>query len=124
MRINRFIAGKGDLQRLFNALRYSLQGLKAAFRNEPAFRQECLIAIVLIPLALYLGESGVERAMLIGAWLLVMIVELLNSGIEAVVDRVGEEYHALSGIAKDVGSAAVLVSLVAAVLVWLLLLFD
>ena len=124
MRTSRLVAGKSGLKRLFSALGYSLRGLKAAFHNEPAFREECLIAILLIPLALYLGDSGSERAMLIGAWLLVMIVELLNSGIEAVVDRIGEEYHALSGIAKDVGSAAVLLSLVAAVLIWVLVLFG
>ncbi len=118
------MAGKSGLKRLYSALRYSLQGLRVAFRHEPAFREECFVAIVLLPLALYLGDNGMERAMLIGAWLLVMIVELLNSGIEAVVDRVGGDYHALSGIAKDVGSAAVLLSLVAAVTVWLLVLFD
>ena len=124
MRTSRLVIGKSGLKRLLSALRYSLQGLKAAFHNEPAFRQECYVAVILIPLALYLGDSGIERAMLIGAWLLVMIVELLNSGIEAVVDRVGEEYHALSGIAKDVGSAAVLISLLAAVLIWVLVLIG
>lgn len=112
------------LKRLFSALHHSLQGLRTAFHNEPAFQAECWIAVVLIPLALYLGDSGIERALLIGVWLLVMIVELLNSGIEAVVDRIGTEYHALSGIAKDVGSAAVLLSLLAAIVTWILLLFG
>lgn len=124
MRTNRLAAGKSGLTRLYSALHYSLQGLRAAFRHEPAFREECFIAIVVVPLALYLGDNGMERAMLIGAWFLVMIVELLNSGIEAVVDRIGADYHALSGIAKDVGSAAVLLSLLAAITVWLLVLFD
>lgn len=124
MRTNRLVAGQSGLKRLFSALRYSLQGLRAAFRNEAAFREECYLSILIIPLALYLGGTGLERAVLIGAWLQVMIVELLNSGIEAVVDRVGEEYHALSGLAKDVGSAAVLLSLITAGLVWLLLLLS
>jgi len=124
LRTNRSVSGKSGLTRLWAALRYSLQGLKATFCNEPAFRQECYLAVVLIPLAFYLGANGMERAMLIGAWLLVMIVELLNSGLEAVVDRFGDEYHALSGIAKDAGSAAVLLSLLAAVLIWVLVLIG
>lgn len=124
MRTDRLVAGQSGLRRLYSALRYSMQGLRAAFRHEPAFREECLLSILIVPLALYLGDSGLERALLVGVWLQVMIIELLNSGIEAVVDRVGQEYHALSGIAKDVGSAAVLLSLVTAGLVWLLLLLG
>lgn len=124
MRTHRLVSGQSGFKRLFSALRYSIQGLRSAYRNEAAFREECLLALVLIPLALYLGNSGVERALLIGAWMLVMIVELLNSGVEAVVDRVGAEYHALSGIAKDVSSAAVLLSLLGAAVVWLLVLMG
>lgn len=122
MRTNRLVLGQTGLKRLWQALRYSLNGLQAAYRNEPAFREEALASLVLIPLALYLGDSGMERAILVAVWLQVLIVELLNSGIEAVVDRVGAEYHTLSGIAKDVGSAAVLLSLLSAAVVWLLLL--
>ena len=112
-----------DLLRLFRAFGYSFQGLRAAFVNEAAFRQEVILAIVFIPLGLWLGATGLERALLVGSVLLVMIVELLNSGIEAVVDRLGDEHHELSGRAKDTGSAAVLFSLVNAVAVWILILF-
>jgi diacylglycerol kinase (ATP) len=112
-----------DLLRLFHAFGYSFQGLRAAFVNEAAFRQEVILAIVFIPLGLWLGATGLERALLVGSVLLVMIVELLNSGIEAVVDRLGDEHHELSGRAKDTGSAAVLFSLVNAVAVWILILF-
>lgn len=116
--------GQSGLKRLWRALRYSLQGLRAACRHEPAFREEVILSVVLIPLALYLGDSGVERALLVAVWLQVLIVELLNSGLEAVVDRVGAEYHALSGIAKDVGSAAVLLALLTAAGVWILILLG
>lgn len=105
-------------RRLVNATHYSWAGLKAAWRNEEAFRQESLLALCLTPLALYLGDSAVERALLIGSLLLIVIVELLNTGIEAAIDRIGPEHHPLSGRAKDIGSAAVFVSLVNAVLVW------
>ncbi len=81
--------------------------MRAAFRHEAAFRQELLLAILLVPLGLWLGDGGVERALLVGSWILVMIVELLNSAIEATVDRFGPEHHELSGRAKDIGSAAV-----------------
>jgi len=111
-------------RRLINASRYSLQGLRAAWINEAAFRQEVVLSTLLIPLALWLGQSGVERALLIGAILLVWIVELLNSAIEAVVDRFGGEQHELSGRAKDIASAAVMVALINAAAVWLLLLLD
>lgn len=116
--------GKRGLPRILSALRYSLQGLRAAYRGEIAFRQEVLAALIILPLGLYLGETSVERAMLAGAWLQVLIVELLNSGIEAVVDRVGTEYHALSGVAKDVGAAAVLLSLISAAVIWALVLLG
>lgn len=110
--------GKTGISRLINATEYSRQGLIATWRNEAAFRQEVCLAIFLIPIALWLGESGVERALLIGSILLVMIVELLNSAIEAVVDRVGPEQHPLSKIAKDTGSAAVFISLLLWISTW------
>jgi diacylglycerol kinase (ATP) len=108
------------LRRLVSATRYSLAGLRAAWRHEAAFRQECALAAILIPAGLWLGRSAVERALLIGVCLLVLVVELLNSAIEAVVDRIGPESHALSGRAKDLGSAAVLMSLMLAAIVWAL----
>jgi len=111
-------------RRLINATRYSWQGFRAAYRKEEAFRQETWLALVAIPLGLWLGDSGVERALLVGVILLVLIVELLNTGIENVVDRVGTEPHKLSGRAKDVGSAAVLLTLVLAALVWGLVLLG
>ncbi|MFD1217222.1 MULTISPECIES: diacylglycerol kinase [Microbulbifer] len=107
--------GKTGISRLIDATGYSWAGLIATWRNEAAFRQEVSLAIFLIPAALWLGESGIERALLIGVTLLVMIVELLNSAVEAVVDRVSAEKHPLSKIAKDTGSAAVSISL----LLWL-----
>lgn len=116
-------AGKRGLKRIVGATVYSAAGLKAAWRREAAFRQEIILAVVLIPLAPWLGRSGVERAVLIGSVLLVLIVELVNSAIEAVVDRIGTEYHELSGYAKDVGSAAVFIALVNVVVVWGLVLW-
>ena len=101
--------------RLIKASVYSWQGLVAAFRNEQAFRLEIYLLLVLVPLAFYLTEHSLERALMIGSWLLVMTVELINSALEAVVDRFGGEQHELSGRAKDIGSAAVLI----AVLIWL-----
>ena len=114
--------GAADLGRIVRALRFSLKGLRAVWRHEAAFRQEVLVAVLLVPLGLWLGTDGVERALLVGSWLLVMIVELLNSAIEAVVDRIGAQPHELSGRAKDAGSAAVLVAIALAVLVWVLVL--
>ena len=111
-------------RRLVNATGYSWAGLKAAWRNEEAFRQESLLCALLAPLALWLGDSTVERALLIGSLLLIMIVELLNSSLEATIDRIGPERHELSGRAKDIGSAAVFVALLNAALVWLLLLLS
>jgi len=104
------------------ALGASANGLVGAFREEAAFRQELALATLVIPLALWLGHSGVERALLIAPMLLVLIVELLNSAIEATVDRIGFERHQLAGLAKDIGSAAVFVSFVLLVAVWLLVL--
>lgn len=116
--------GKTGIVRIVNAFGYSMQGLKAAFVNEAAFRQELLLCIVFIPLALWLGKDGVERALLIGSLLLVLMVELLNSAVEAVVDRVDTEWHHLAGRAKDIGSAAVLISLLNAAAIWALIVAD
>ena len=115
--------GTFDLLRLIKAFGYSFRGLRAAFVNEAAFRQEVILSLVLIPLGLWLGATGLERALLAGSVLLVMIVELLNSGIEAVVDRFGDDLHELSARAKDIGSAGVLLSLVNLLFIWALVLF-
>ena len=114
--------GRTGLRRVWNALFYSLAGLKAAFRHEDAFRQELLLAAVLIPLAVWLGHDGLSRALLIGSVLLVLIVELLNSAIEATVDRISLQDHVLAKRAKDIGSAAVLLALLNALTVWGLIL--
>jgi len=116
--------GVTGIKRVINATGYSLKGLKASFKHEAAFRQELLLAVLLLPLAIYFGEDGVERAVMIGSLFLVLIVELLNSAVETVVDRFGDEYHTLSGRAKDIGSAAVFVSLVNVAVVWLVIIFD
>jgi diacylglycerol kinase (ATP) len=110
--------GQRGFQRLLNAFFYSLSGLNLAFRHESAFRQEIALAVVLIPLALWLPVSAVERVLLILPILLVLVVELLNSSVEAAIDRIGLDTHRLSKRAKDLGSAAVLVSLVALAIVW------
>jgi len=114
--------GKTGLRRLLNATRYSAEGLGAAFRHEDAFRQEVIAAVLLLPLALWLGNSGVERALMVFSVLLVLIVELLNSAVEATVDRISLENHALAKRAKDIGSAAVMVSLLNLLIVWALVL--
>ena len=111
-------------RRLVNATFFSLAGLRAAWRNEAAFRQECVLVAILTPAAFWLGQTAVERALLIGSSWLVLIVELLNSAVEAVVDRVGTDHHKLSGRAKDLGSAAVFVSLALTALVWGLMLVE
>ena len=105
-------------RRLVNATGYSWAGLKAAWRNEEAFRQEGLLCAVLAPLALWLGDNAVERSLLIGSLLLIVIVELLNTGIEAAIDRIGPDWHPLSKRAKDMGSAAVLLALLLCAAVW------
>lgn len=115
--------GTNGLKRLIKAFSNSLQGIRAAFKNEAAFRQEVFLSFILVPLGLWLGDNGLERAVLVGSLFLVMITELINSGIEAVVDRVGVEHHELSGRAKDVGSAAVLIALINVTVVWILILF-
>lgn len=108
----------GMFHRLFNATRYSLKGYAAAWKNERAFREETVALIIIIPVALWLGNGPLQKTALIASWLLVMLTELLNSAVEAVVDRIGSEHHELSGRAKDLGSAAVLTALFIAALVW------
>ena len=116
--------GKTGLARIVNAAGYSWAGLAAAFRHEDAFRQEVFLALLLIPLAVVLGETGIERALMIGAVLGVLIVELLNSALEAAVDRISLEHHQLIKRAKDMGSAAVMIALVNVALVWGLVLLG
>jgi len=116
--------GKTGLRRIWNALFYSFDGLKAAYRHEDAFRQEVWLALVLIPLALLLPVSGIGKALTMASVLMVLIVELLNSAVEATVDRVSLEHHRLAKRAKDIGSAAVLFSLINVAVVWLLVLFG
>ena len=110
------------LKRLSNAARFSWLGIKATYKHEEAFRQEVLLLIIAIPLAILLGGSGLERGLMISSVLLVLIVEILNSAIEAVVDRFGGEIHELSGRAKDMGSAAVTLALLNAAIIWLFIL--
>jgi len=114
--------GKTGLQRLWNALGYSLQGMASAFRHEDAFRQECLLAAVLIPTAFFLQVAATAKALMIASVLLVLIVELLNSAVEATVDRISLENHLLAKRAKDIGSAAVFLSLINVGVVWALIL--
>jgi diacylglycerol kinase (ATP) len=111
-------------QRLWRATLFSFAGIKAAFRNEAAFREECYAMIVVIPLGLWLGKNGLERAVLVGFPLGILVIEILNSAIESVVDRFGSERHPLAGRAKDMGSAAVLVWLLICFLVWGLILLT
>jgi len=110
--------------RLVKATAYSWAGLCAVWRHEAAFRQEILLAVIACPLGIWLGNNGVERALLVGSIFLVLIVELVNSALEAVVDRQGKEFHELAGRAKDIGSAAVLLSLIHVVLVWFFVLLT
>ncbi|MCG6872487.1 MAG: diacylglycerol kinase [Gammaproteobacteria bacterium] len=111
-----------DLGRVLRSAGYSWQGLCAALQHEGAFRQELALFVVLAPVGLWLGDNAVERVLLVGVLLLVLVVELLNSALETLVDRVSTESHELSGRAKDMGSAAVLLSILAAVFTWILLL--
>lgn len=113
------LKGKTGLRRLLNAFGYSLQGFRAAWQNEAAFREEAMLTIVLTPVALLLPVTGLEKLLLILSLLLLVLVELLNSAIEAVVDRIGPEIHPLSGRAKDLGSAAVLIACLILGLTWL-----
>jgi diacylglycerol kinase (ATP) len=112
------------IRRIINAFRYSFAGYKAAWMNEAAFRQECIVAIFVIPAGLWLGTTGTQRALLIGAYIIIPLIELLNASIEAIVDRMGPEQHLLSGRAKDLGSAAVLLSIFMAVIVWVLIAYE
>lgn len=116
--------GKTGLARLLNAFGYSLAGFRAAYKHEDAFRQEILLAAILIPLALWLPVTSIGKALMVGSLLLVIIVELLNSAIEATVDRISLDNHDLAKRAKDIGSSAVLVSLVNVIVVWLLVLMN
>ena len=115
---------KTGLRRIYQAFSYSLDGLKAAYQHEDAFRQEVLLAALLIPLALWLPAGGLGKALMIASVLLVLIVELLNSAVEAAVDRISLEQHQLAKRAKDIGSAAVMLALVNAAIVWVLVLLG
>jgi diacylglycerol kinase (ATP) len=115
---------QGGIRRIILAAGYSMGGLRQAWQHEAAFRQEALGAIVLIPLGLWLGHSPVDRVLLVGSVILVVIVELLNSAVEATVDRVGMDTHELSGRAKDMGSAAVLLALLICGFTWAAILWD
>jgi len=110
--------GNTGIRRILRATGFSVQGLASAWKHEAAFRQEVVLLVILTPIAFWLGETVLLQALLIGVCLLVLIVELFNSAIEAAIDRHGDEHHELSGRAKDMGSAAVLVSLVIVLLVW------
>ncbi len=106
------------IKRLIKATGYSLSGLKAAWDNEEAFRIEVVFSFIIVPSAFLLGSTAVEIALLVGFWLLVLVAELINSAIEAIVDRIGSEHNELSGRAKDLGSATVFVAILIALLVW------
>ncbi len=116
-------SGNKGISRIVKATGYSWQGLRAAYRNEEAFRQETWLCIVMVPLGFYLGDGGVEKALLVASVLLLPVVEILNSAIEAVVDRFGGDYHELSGRAKDMRSAAVALAIMLMAVVWILVLF-
>ncbi|KZN12438.1 diacylglycerol kinase [Marinomonas sp. TW1] len=116
--------GKVGLNRVISAAKYSYQGLRAQWQHEAAFRQEACLFLVSLPFALWLGDSGLERAVLIFSVGVVLIVETLNSSVEAIVDRISHEHHELSGRAKDLGSAAVMLALILAAVVWLVILFG
>jgi len=111
------------LKRILLAAGYSIQGLKSAFKYEAAFRQELLLAAILIPLACYLEVTQTQRILMIAPVFLVMIIEIINSAIEAVVDRIGSEHHELAGRAKDMGSAAVFIALMLTAYIWIEILF-
>ena len=109
---------------IINAFRYTFAGLKSAWKNELAFRGEVVVVTIMLPLGIWLGRSAVERALLIASILLILLTELLNSALEAVVDRIGPERHELSKRAKDMGSAAAFISMVTAALVWIIIALD
>jgi diacylglycerol kinase (ATP) len=112
---------QGGVRRIWNAMFYSFAGIRMAWRNEAAFRQEFALCLIAIPLAFWIGDTAVERAVLMGTCLLVLVTELLNSAVEAAIDRIGEEPHKLSKGAKDMGSAAVFFSLWIAGITWTLI---
>ena len=114
--------GKTGLRRLMNAFGYSIAGTLAAFKHEDAFRQEVILTAILTPVAIYYGETAIDQALMISSLLLIIIVELLNSSIEATVDRISVKHHKLAKRAKDIGSAAVFFSLVNAAVIWFLIL--
>ncbi|MGK0270282.1 MAG: diacylglycerol kinase (ATP) [Cocleimonas sp.] len=120
------MAGSGNtgITRWKKALEFTCLGLKATYKHEEAFRQEVFVFFISIPLALWLGGSSIEIILMIGSIVLLLIVELINSAIEAVVDRFGGEIHELSGRAKDMGSAAVFITMLNAMMVWLVLIFN
>ncbi len=118
------LKGKTGIRRLLNAFKYSVQGFKSAWKTEEAFRQEVWLAVVMIPVAALMPIDVIEKILLIGSVVLVLIVEVLNSAIEAIVDRFGGEIHPLSGKAKDLGSLAVLFSLLLCGCIWLFILFK
>ncbi|MFT6253835.1 MAG: diacylglycerol kinase (ATP) [Granulosicoccus sp.] len=109
--------------RLYKALGYSAAGLRAAYQHEQAFRLETYLCFILIPLAIWLADTPIELVLMMGSWIIVMIIELFNSAIEATVDRIGAEKHELSGRAKDIGSAAVMVAVLLSLFTWLAILF-
>ncbi|MCK5889197.1 MAG: diacylglycerol kinase [Methylococcales bacterium] len=110
-------------KRIANALCFSMAGLKATWKNEEAFRQEVVVLAILTPMALWVTDNRIEQLLLIASIVLILIIELINSAIEAVVDRISSEHHELSGIAKDTGSAAVFIAMILAAVTWLSLLF-
>ena len=114
--------GKTGLRRLINAFGYSIAGTLAAFKHEDAFRQEVILTAILTPVAIYCGETAIDQALMISSLLLIIIVELLNSSIEATVDRISVKHHKLAKRAKDIGSAAVFFSLINATVIWFLIL--
>ena len=114
--------GKTGLRRLINAFGYSIAGTLAAFKHEDAFRQEVILTAILTPVAIYYGETAIDQALMIGSLLLIIIVELLNSSIEAAVDRISVKHHKLAKRAKAIGSAAVVFSLINAAVIWFLIL--
>ncbi|MFN3920182.1 MAG: diacylglycerol kinase [Methylohalobius sp.] len=116
--------GLKGIRRLIAAFWNSVSGMRVCWRKEEAFRQEILVLMLALPLGIWLGENGVERALLVGSAFLILIFEALNSAVEAVVDRIGQDFHPLAGYAKDIASASVLLAIVLALLVWGLVLFD
>lgn len=123
------VAGKlfrsmGDVGRIIRATGYSIAGLRVAISKESAFRQELILFVILAPLGFWLGANGIERVLLIGSLMIVLIVELLNSAVEAAIDRIGKKRHKLSGRAKDMGSAAVYLALLLVIMTWTLVLYE